>query len=127
MPKSKPIHPCDKCESIATQIYPEYKLCEDHYREVNLIEVNKVFMEWISVKDRLPEIGEFVDIYVTGKGRMCDYEYETEGVFYNNDVDDTQTLGENPVTHWYLIVYPKKDKKKDDGYDLPLDHSNFRG
>jgi hypothetical protein len=60
MPKSKTIHPCDKCESIATQIYPEYKLCENHYREVNLIEVNKVFMEWIRISDNLPNAGQTV-------------------------------------------------------------------
>jgi len=61
-------------------------------------------MKWISVKDRLPEVGEYVDIYSTYHRRVVDVEFESIDSFYDNNKDMTYT----DVTHWMLSPEPPK-------------------
>lgn len=68
--------------------------------------------DWISVKDRLPKIGEEVLVCREQKGEQwCDIAmsikgYTIERVWFRlngSPIDD--------VTHWQPIVFPKKEKK----------------
>ncbi len=51
---------------------------------------------WIDVNDRLPEVGEYVDIYSRYHKRITDVEFERIGYFYDNNADVTF----RDVTHW---------------------------
>ncbi len=54
--------------------------------------------EWISVKEKMPEKRQYVDILVDGRWRRTDYEYEGDGIFYEDNHDITYSVGS--VTHW---------------------------
>jgi hypothetical protein len=60
--------------------------------------------EWISVKDQMPENRQYVDILVDGRYRKTDYEYEGDGVFYEDNYDITYSVGS--VTHWMPLPKP---------------------
>ena len=63
---------------------------------------------WLDVKKHEPDIGEIVDIYTDYGGRYLDYEYEGNGMFYNNNLDDTKEVNntEYAVTHFIRIPNP---------------------
>jgi len=67
-------------------------------------------MEWISVKDRLPKNGQMCDCWQNNWGRKTDYEYEGEGIFYNNAYDQMLDVNceivNSRVTHWMLLPAP---------------------
>lgn len=81
-------------------------------------------MEWISVKDRLPEVGELVCGYMKSTGPMIweyfQYEGEPEPTwtlnsFDGNDGVDTFTDDGLEPTHWMpLPAPPKADTEKAD-------------
>ena len=54
---------------------------------------------WISVKDRLPEVGEDVLVFVTG-GYMTIGCLGLDGIFY--DVNDSEGHDITP-THWMML------------------------
>lgn len=72
--------------------------------------------DWISVKDRLPELGEYVFIVIEMK-----YEYEREietvvDIGWLNEDGDFDMINDwdegqqhFKITHWQEIVLPKKE------------------
>lgn len=79
-------------------------------------EINK--SNWISVNDRLPELGEYVFIVIEMK-----YEHETEietvvDIGWLNEDGDFDMINDwnegqqyFQITHWQPIVLPKKEKE----------------
>ncbi len=70
-------------------------------------------MEWISVKDRLPEFDEYVLAYCRIHGRfLATYEFidEFDGQKYGN-WRNGEELGILPPTHWMPLPKPPKDNK----------------
>lgn len=72
-------------------------------------------MEWISVDDRLPEIGDEVIVYtpnsrtkVTALCRLIRYEEDAE-FFWDNFYGGTNFHLKESVTHWMPLPAPPKD------------------
>ena len=74
-------------------------------------------MEWISVKDRLPEIDEQVLVYCKQKGYLekdddyeflvlLDYTEDGKFVFYYNGYEYQDDYTSN-VTHWMIPTNPQ--------------------
>ena len=61
----------------------------------HLISNGVTVQEWISVKDRLPDVGKFVLIYNEINGVLLDYH-------------DGATFGYYDVTHWMPLPQPPK-------------------
>lgn len=73
--------------------------------------------DWISVKDRLPELGKYVFILIEMK-----YEHEKEiekvvDIGWLNEDDDFDMINDwdegqqhFQITHWQPIVLPKKEE-----------------
>ena len=61
----------------------------------NLLDSGVTVQEWISVKDRLPDVGKFVLIYNEINGVLLDYH-------------DGATFGYYDVTHWMPLPNPPK-------------------
>ena len=61
--------------------------------------------KWISVKDRLPEIGQFVDIYNSWEGRVPVVRYEGEGDWSSQYMNWT-----GRATHWMPLPKPPKEE-----------------
>ena len=58
-------------------------------------------MEWISVKERLPETGEFVLVFSNAKYNKCyGIDRHVNGEFYN--------LGSD-ATHWMYLPLPPNE------------------
>lgn len=114
----KPVHPCEKCESIATQIYPEYKLCDQHYREVNLIDVNEVFMENVKHQEFIENI--FRDIFYESWMDEEDYQELISKIkrvaldmeTLSNQIDQGIAKGYSLEAQREIIVYSFKSIKK---------------
>ncbi len=70
-------------------------------------------MKWISVKDRLPENQEIVDIFYDGQ-RETDYIYEKDhnGEKGNNFFEATESgfCCVRDCTHWMPLPGPPKDE-----------------
>lgn len=63
-------------------------------------------MEWISVKDRLPEIWQNVLVFCDGMYDVAEFY----GVYYNGDPNWEYTgFGKDP-THWMPLPDPPEDK-----------------
>ena len=60
-----------------------------------LLDSGVTVQEWISVKDRLPDVGKFVLIYNEINGVLLDYH-------------DGATFGYYDVTHWMPLPEPPK-------------------
>lgn len=63
----------------------------------NLLDSGVTVQEWISVKDRLPDVGKFVLIYNEINGVLLDYY-------------DGATFGYYDVTHWMPLPPPPKEE-----------------
>jgi len=63
-------------------------------------------MNWISVKDRLPEEGEHVDIFSKFHGRKTYVEFEELECFYDRVNDITYV----DVTHWMPLPPPPNEQ-----------------
>ena len=61
----------------------------------HLIDNGVTVQGWISVKDRLPDVGKFVLIYSENNGVFMDYH-------------DGATFGYYDVTHWMPLPQPPK-------------------
>jgi hypothetical protein len=74
-----------------------------------LIKSNELYPKWIKFSDEEPKKGEYVDVYSNARGRESDFEYEGEGVFYENNNDETrevkfsETETQYNITHWMRI------------------------
>lgn len=64
-------------------------------------------MEWISVKERLPEFGELVIVYCRIYGRYIG-SYERLHDTIHGNWHDGQSLGVLPPTHWMPLPEPPK-------------------
>jgi hypothetical protein len=85
-----------------------YKAAENHFRDAT----EKVGPQWISVKDRLPEIYQRVLILIRGRIFISSIEEEyggeyRDGVirFWDGDWDWPE------VTHWMPLPAPPKEDK----------------
>ena len=63
-------------------------------------------MEWISVKESLPEKRKIIQVY--GKTAYLNIEYQTSGYFDNGWFDWSGDDMENTVTHWMPLPQPPK-------------------
>ena len=62
--------------------------------------------EWISVKERMPEIDEFPrDEVLTWDGKSMSVSISR---FYDNGYSSFFTCGGPPVTHWHPLPGPPK-------------------
>ena len=87
---------CDAMESGGCICYCNHSPCFEVERVVNaLIDNGVTAQEWISVKDRLPDVGKFVLIYNEINGVCLDYH-------------DGVTFGYYDVTHWMPLPEPPK-------------------
>ena len=79
-------------------------------------------MKWINFKNKLPKLGEVVDIYLKETGRETDYILvEEDGKLYLNPKPGRGgdwyvgfKNGWNDATHWMKIETPYKKKGKED-------------
>jgi len=61
-------------------------------------------MEWISIKDRMPD--ENLSIYVYHNG-IIDTKIYHRGVFYSGEIHRSIPLGKvENVTHWMYVPFP---------------------
>jgi hypothetical protein len=72
-------------------------------------------MEWISVKDKLPEFGQEVIVFcpksrhiVTALARFCRYEGDVKFYWDNYYPMDGFTHVQDAVTHWQKLPEPPK-------------------
>lgn len=75
-------------------------------------------MEWISVKDKLPPIGQEVIVYspksnsgdgrVTALCRKIRYE-EATNFYWDNDYGGSNVYVQDAITHWMPLPEPPKD------------------
>lgn len=86
------------------------RVYNEEYIDQIAIEYHRLMSEWVSVDERLPEMGERVYIF-TEENYIKDYCYEYEGCgsFYQNNYDKTYTTNDFPkVTHWFKQLHPPK-------------------
>ena len=68
--------------------------------------------DWISIKDRLPQIGERVMVCQSFNDGSTFARMATRVKINKNDRwYDDDGFGINEITHWQPIVSPKKEKK----------------
>lgn len=66
-------------------------------------------MTWISVKDRLPNDLDRVDILINKERRLIECTYTHDAFWYHGFKDEYWTKVTNNVTHWMpLPDLPKK-------------------
>jgi len=67
-------------------------------------------LSWIKFSDEEPKKGEYVDVHTAYNGRSTGYEYEGDGTFYNNEIDDAKDVTFSAtetaynVTHWKRVI-----------------------
>ena len=69
--------------------------------------------EWISVKDRLPEDLDKVDLLINGERRVTDCTYTHDKFYTHMFKKEYWTEVTNNVTHWMIIpkLPPKGENK----------------
>lgn len=62
-------------------------------------------MKWIKFSKNKPEKRQIVDIWIKGKGRENNYEYDESGFLYDNELDLIREFGEEilKATHWMPV------------------------
>ena len=68
-------------------------------------EIGVTVQEWVSVKDRLPEHGDFVVVWHTYMEHpfVCQWDERSDCW-----IDDKWTFGRNTITHWCYLPQPPK-------------------
>lgn len=59
-------------------------------------------MEWVNVKDRLPEKGDYIIVY----GKMDNFLCVLTTLTYENSLSPA-------ITHWTLLNQPERSKRED--------------
>lgn len=91
---------CEDCEQYTKNDYP---YCMAEYLADRLIENGVVFPQWISVKDRLPDVsGRYLThCDVEGQSLVCILYFEQFVYGF-----------EKEITHWMLLPKPPKAEQK---------------
>jgi len=81
----------------------EQKDIDEKYRELDRKLHDAVYMNWISVDDRLPEEGEYI-IKLEKHGQW------EKGFFKDGKFFDEEGYQSFPITHWFKPKPPKEGK-----------------
>lgn len=104
----------DKIQDLFLDKYEEKENSDltGFFKEVLKILVNDKGQSWISVKDRLPEIGKSVLIYYPkwDGDEIQVAKLEDDGMMF--DICGEFNIGTGVVTHWMPL--PQKPKSEDD-------------
>jgi len=67
--------------------------------------INNLYPHWVKFSEEEPKKGEHVDIYSIARGREADYEYEGNGIFYENNYDNTREVKFSETETNYNITH----------------------
>ena len=68
-------------------------------------------MEWISVKDRLPQPNEWDSIITNGKFVCWGHFYEPEKKWYRDACREVEDIKNKRITHWMPLPKPPEKEK----------------